>query len=75
MIREVWLAMPAEWSIKLLGNDSNLPYPVDFVLDVFHELLKRSINTKSSSYSGKTLDEVKAICKTFFEDAAPAEKK
>jgi hypothetical protein len=74
VIREVWLAVPVDWSIKMLGKDPDSPFPMEFVLDMFHELSKHVSNPKTSSYSGKTHEEIIATCKTFFEDAAPGEK-
>ena len=74
VIREIWLAMPVGLSVKILRQDPDSPYPMDFILDMFHELSKHPNNLKLSSYSGKTPVEVKATCKTFFEDAAPEEK-
>jgi hypothetical protein len=75
VIRELWLATPVDRTIAMLGKDPESPYPMDFVLDMFHELSKHVKNPKRSSYSGKTHEEVIATSKTFFEDAAPAEKK
>jgi hypothetical protein len=74
VIREMWLAMPVGLSVKMLRQDSDSQYPMDFILDMFHELSKHPNNLKFSSYSGKTPVEVKATCKTFFEDGAPGEK-
>jgi hypothetical protein len=75
VIRELWLAMPVGLSVKMLRQDPDSPYPMDFILDMFHELSKHPNNLQFSSYSGKTPIEVKATCKPFFEDAAPEEER
>jgi hypothetical protein len=75
VIRELWLATPVSLSIKMLRLDPNSPYPMDFVLDLFHELSKHPNKTRFSSYSGKSPNGVKATCQSFFEDAAPGERR
>jgi hypothetical protein len=75
VIREIWLAIPVGLSVKMLSQDPESPYPMDFVLDLLHELSKYPSNTRFSSYSGKSPNQVKATCKTFFDDAAPEERR
>jgi hypothetical protein len=75
VIRELWLATPVDHSIALLAKDPDSPYPMGFVLDMFHELSKHVKNLKLPSYSGKTPEEVVATSKNFIEDPAPEEKK
>lgn len=75
VIGELWLATPVSLSIKMLRLDPNSPYPMDFVLDLFHELSEHPNKTGFSSYSGKSPNEVKATCQSFFDDAAPEERR
>jgi len=67
VIKEVWFSMPVGWSIEMFREDADMPWPMDFILDVCQQLSNRSREVKEHSFSGKSFPEVKAACQGLFK--------
>jgi hypothetical protein len=73
-IRELWLAAPVGCTIDMFRSATDPQYPMDFVLDLFHELSERRRDVKMSSYSGKAHYQVESACMSFVIDAMAVDK-
>jgi hypothetical protein len=73
-IRELWLAAPVGCTIDMFRSATDPQYPMDFVLDLFHELSERRRDVKMSSYSGKAHYQVESACMSFVTDAMAVDK-
>ena len=73
-IRELWLAAPVGCTIDMFRSTTDPPYPMDFVLDLFHELSERRKDVKIDSYSGKYDSQVRNACMSFVTAAMLEDK-